>query len=177
MLKKRFSHYTCCKLGDLGCQEHRKSDAKSHPKWHTNPTLGNSNFSFEIWGVLGGAVILCFLKQKKGDQTIQTNLNCWRPGKTVSTLWSHGAGTPAPRCFFLINSSALWHLMGSKTKFRNKSPTSTRMINWVEGFQHFKYFCFMFSWSFLGSALRNARCHRGDYRGVQRQFGFGNLRF
>ena len=63
MIKKRFSHYTCCKLQDLGGQESlRKMDAKMVRKSDQNGTKNHKDAGFlRFWGVLGGGVFSTFL--------------------------------------------------------------------------------------------------------------------
>ena len=58
MIKKRFSHYNCCKLQDLGGQENlRKMDAKIDPKSDQHGTQNHPDAGIlRFWGVLGGGV-------------------------------------------------------------------------------------------------------------------------
>ena len=63
MVKKRFSHYTCCKLQDLGGQENlRKMCAKMDPQNDKNETTNHPDAGFlRFWSVLGGGVFSTFL--------------------------------------------------------------------------------------------------------------------
>ena len=75
MIKKRFSHYTCCKLQDLGGQEHlRTMDAKLDPKSDQNGTKNHPDAVFlRFWGVLGGGVFSTFWGTGKSRPKIQKN--------------------------------------------------------------------------------------------------------
>ena len=62
MIKKKFSHYTCCKLQDLCGQENlRKMDAKMVRKSNQNGTTNHPDAGFlRFWAVLGGGVFSTF---------------------------------------------------------------------------------------------------------------------
>ena len=71
MLKKRFSHYTCCKLQDLGGPESlRKIDAKMDPKSDQTGTKNHSKNRFlRFLGVLEEDVFSRFLEKKIGPKS------------------------------------------------------------------------------------------------------------
>ncbi len=75
MIKKRFSHYTCGKLQDLGGQENlRKMDAKMDPKSDQNGTTNNPDAGFlRFWSVLGGGVFSTFFETGKSRPQIHKN--------------------------------------------------------------------------------------------------------
>ena len=71
MVKTRFSHYTCCKLQDLGGQENfRKMD----PKSDQNETQNHPDAGFlRFWSVLGGGVFSTFFETGKSRPKIRKN--------------------------------------------------------------------------------------------------------
>ena len=75
MIKKKFSHYTCCKLQDLGGQENlRKMDAKMDSKSEQNGTKNHPDARFlRFWNVLGGGVFSTFLGTGKSRPKIRKN--------------------------------------------------------------------------------------------------------
>ena len=75
MIKKRFSHNTCCKLQDLGGQENlRKMDAKMDPKSDQNGTTNHPDARFlRFWSVLGGGFFSTFVETGKSWPKIQKN--------------------------------------------------------------------------------------------------------
>ena len=79
MIKKRFSHYTCCKLQDLGGQENlRKMDAKMDPKSDQNGTKNHPDAGFlRFWSVLGGGVFSTFFGTGKSRPKIWKNPILW----------------------------------------------------------------------------------------------------
>ena len=85
-----FSHYTCCKLQDLGGQENlRKMDAKMDPKSDQNGTKNHPDAGFlRFWSVLGGGVFSIFFETGKSRPKIWKNPEKSqrggnRPGKWV----------------------------------------------------------------------------------------------
>ena len=86
MIKKRFSHYTCCKLQDLGGQENlRKMDAKMDPKSDQNGTTNHPDAGiFIFWTVLGGVFSAFFETGKKSVQNPEkSHRGGNKPGKWV----------------------------------------------------------------------------------------------
>ena len=87
MIKKRFSHYTCCKLQDLGGQENlRKMDAKMVRKNDQNGTKFHPDARFlRFWGVLGGGVFSTFFGTGKSRPKIRKNPEKKQPARGQQT--------------------------------------------------------------------------------------------
>ena len=79
MVKKRFSHYTYCKLQDLGGQENlRKMDAKMDSKSDQNGTKNHPDAGFlRFWSVLGGGFFSTFFETGKSRPKIWKNPILW----------------------------------------------------------------------------------------------------
>ena len=72
IVEKRFSHYTCCKLRDLGGQENwsKKGCRHSHPKWYQNRALGDQRSDSLAFARLSN--ILIFNEFSIGKKVLQS---------------------------------------------------------------------------------------------------------